>query len=226
MMKLLYAGLLVWILLSMVLAGCDVGTPAAATPAATGSDWGYTSKYLNTSYSGALSVMNQLVLGTMKLEGTANTVTPAQAKALLPLWQSFQGSALRDNAERSAVLAAIENAMTPVQLQAIAAMQLTGNDLQAWAQQQGLSFGPPGGGQGTPPAALATGQAGGSGVDPTARAAMRATAQAGGGFPGGGQGGGGFPGGQGTGGRPSAGQGTFGPMLNPLIELLTKRAAE
>ena len=52
------------------------------------------------------------------------------------------------------------------------------------------------------------------------REALRATMEAGGGFPRGG----GAPGG--AGGAPGAGRGGFGPMLNPLIELLTERAGE
>ncbi len=218
-MKRLYAGLLIWLLLAALLAGCEVGAPAAATPTITGA-WGYTSQYLKTSYPGALSVMNQLALGTLKLEGTANAVTAEQARTLLPLWQLFQGSALRDDAERRATLVAIEKAMTPAQLQAIAALQLTESDLQSWAQEQGLSFGLPGGESGTGPStdARATMQARFGTMTEAEREAMRATIQAGGGF----------PGGQGARGTRTAGSSgnawTGGALLRPLIALLTQRA--
>jgi hypothetical protein len=175
------------------------------------------------SYEGALPVTSQLMLGTMELEGTEHAVTSAQAKTLLPLWQAFQGNTLRDNAERSAVLAQIEKTMTPAQMEAIAAMQLTFSDMQAWAESQGVSLGFQGGGQGQGPStdARATMQAQFGNMTEAERAAMRATAQAGGGFPGGGQGGG-----QGGEGRRMGGAGMMGSMLEPLIELLTQRAAE
>ena len=48
------------------------------------------------------------MLGMLKLEGTEQAVTPDQAKALLPLWQAFQGGALQASAERNAVMAQIE----------------------------------------------------------------------------------------------------------------------
>ncbi|MBU0495563.1 MAG: hypothetical protein KKA73_19590 [Chloroflexi bacterium] len=227
-MKTRYVGLLIVLLLSVLLAGCDVRTTASPTPAVAGSDWGYTSAYLQTSYPEALPVVSQLTLGTLKLEGTGDTVTPAQAQALLPLWQSLQGNALRDNAERSAVLAAIEKGMTPAQLQAIAALQLTQTDLRSWMESQGLSFGPPGGTPepGASTDARATAQAQFGTMTEAEREAMRATAQAGGGFAGGGQRGGQGSGQWTGGGRPNAGGGVFGPMLDPLIELLTQRAAE
>jgi len=221
-MKLLYTGLLVWIFLAVLLAGCEVsgpGSPAAATD--TSAD--YASAYLSTTYPEALSVMNQLVLGTLKLEGTGDAVTQEQAQALLPLWQAFQGATLRDNAERNAALRAIEKAMTPAQLQAIAAMQLTQNDLQTWAQEQGVNLAPPGGdpGAGASTDARATAQAQLGAMTQAEREARRATAQAGGGLPGGRQGSG-----QGTGAGWVSGAGGIGPMLDPLIELLTQRAGE
>ncbi|MBU0495564.1 MAG: hypothetical protein KKA73_19595 [Chloroflexi bacterium] len=221
-MKTIYAGLLIWLLLALLLAGCDVSVPVS-TSAAADTNGDYVSAYLSTSYPEALSVMNQLVLGSLELEGTADAVTAAQAQALLPLWQAFQGSALRDNAERNAALAAIEKAMTPAQLQAIAVMQLTGTDLQTWAQEQGVSFGAPGGGQGTGPStdAQATAQARFGNMTEAERAAMRATAQAGGGFSGGQR-----TGGQGAGGTRtgSSSAGTSNALLNPLLALLTQRA--
>lgn len=222
-MKTRYVGLLLVLVLAVALTGCSELMPAAEpTPAAPGGGWGYDSAYLTMSYEGALPVTSQLMLGTMELEGTEHAVTPAQAKTLLPLWQAFQGNTLRDNAERSAVLAQIEKTMTPAQMEAIAAMQLTFSDMQTWAESQGISMSPPGGGQGGPSSdARATMQARFGNMTEAEREAMRATAQAGGGLPGGGQGGG-----QGGEGRRMGGAGMMGPMLEPLIELLTQRAAE
>ncbi|MCK4314435.1 MAG: hypothetical protein KAX24_01560 [Anaerolineae bacterium] len=222
-----------------VLAGCG-GEQTTPAPADTGSSGTYTSAVLDTSYPDALDVRSQLALGTIQLEEAENGVTPAQATALLPFWQALQGG-VTAQAEVDAVLAQIEGTMTSEQLAAVAAMQLTQDDLRAWAQSQGLGV-PPGGGPGQmgggqdlSPEERATRQAErGGGQEPSPematrraefesmseeeREALRATAQAGGGIPGGA---GGWAGaGSGAGGRQ------FIILLNPLIELLTERAAE
>jgi hypothetical protein len=215
------------LVLVVVLAGCSRGQ---ATPANTGSSESYTSAYLGTSYPDALPVNSQLALGMLQLEGTEHAVTPEQAKTLLPLWQALQGG-VTAQVEINAVMKQIEGTMIPEQLQAIAAMQLTQENLQAWMEEQGLQMtgGPgwEGGGQGPSPEALATRQAGfGGGEMPPEmatrraefgnmseedRAAMRATAEAGG-----------MPGR--PGGVSGAGDRQFIILLNPLIELLKTRA--
>jgi hypothetical protein len=172
---------------------------------------GYDSAALDTSYEGALPASTQLAVGTMQLEGTENAVTPVQAESLLPLWQAIQGGSLQSDAETNAVLKQIEGTMTAEQLAAIAALQLTFEDMGAWMQEQGLNFGPPQGAAGGQSAfgnmsdeeraaMRATRQAGGAGgfspggladMSEEDRAAMRATAEASGmTFPGGGAGGG------------------------------------
>ncbi|MBN1890408.1 MAG: hypothetical protein JW850_20610 [Thermoflexales bacterium] len=115
------------LLLVVMLAGCDKLTPA--TPAAA-TTTPYTSKTLDASHEGALSAAEQLSLGTLQLEGTDKAVTPEQAKTLLPLWQALQGTAVQTDAEQKAVYGQIEAAMTAAQLQAIAAMKLSQQDLQ------------------------------------------------------------------------------------------------
>ncbi|MDZ7296286.1 MAG: hypothetical protein ONB14_12805 [candidate division KSB1 bacterium] len=209
------------------LAGCSRGQ---AIPANTGSSQSYTSAYLNTSYPNALDVSSQLALGTIQLEDTENAVTPEQAKTLLPLWQALQGG-VTAQAEINAVLKQIEKTMTQEQLQAIAAMQLTQEDLQAWMQEQGLQM--PGGpgwaggglptpgamttrpawsGEGEMPPEMATRRAEFENMSEEERAAMRATAEASGGMPGR------------PGGVRGAGGGQLMILLNPLIELLKTRA--
>jgi hypothetical protein len=237
------------------LAGCGGNAPATtgqeedATPAAQAgaARGGYVSDALGTGYEGALPASSQLALGTFMLEGGANAVTASQARALLPLWQALQGSALRSETETNAVLKQIERTMTPEQLTEIAGMQLTGEDLANWARETGVDMGPP-------PEAMATFQAGGgppggqAGQMPSLsdeeRAAMRATRQAGGG--GFGQGGAGGPEGMANmsdeeraslrataeasgmtfGGRVGGGRGQANALAGPLVELLTRRAAE
>lgn len=229
-----------WFLVGMLLlaagalAGCGGGQ---ATTAGEGAET-YTSEVLVTDYEGALDASGQLALGTLKLEETGNAVTPAQAATLLPLWQALRGGVTAP-AEVNAVLAQIEGTMTPQQLLTIAEMQLTQEDLQAWMQENdirpggvfsGTMPGPQGtpGPRGTPPAGFGGGLPGSGTMSPematrraefenmsdAEREALRATMEAGGGIPGGR--GGGFRG----------GGGQFMIVLNPLIELLTQRAAE
>jgi hypothetical protein len=174
-------------------------------------------------------VSTQLVLGTIRLEETENAVTPEQAAALLPLWQALRGGVTAP-AEVNAVLKQIEGTMAQEQLAAIAAMQLTRQDLQAWMQQQGPGVGGgfPGADQdpdvratrqaefggGEMPPEMATRRAEFENMSDEEREALRATAQAGGGF----------SGGTGAGGRAGAGGRQFVFLLNPLIELLEARA--
>lgn len=219
-----------------LLAAC-VGNEPAQVANETGSD-AYTSEALDTSYPGALSAANQLMLGTLLLEETEHAVTPEQATALLPLWQALQGGGVTIQTEINAVLKQIEGEMTQEQLVAIAAMQLTQEDLRAWMEEQGMGpgFREPGGdmsdeereavratmeagggfpGGGEMPPEMATRRAEFENMTDEEREAARATMQAGGGFPGGGPGGT-----DGRGGR----QANF--LLKPLIGMLEERAGE
>ena len=148
------------IFLALLLASCG-GT---ADPVSTGDT--YASPNLPTDYEGALPVRNQLALGTLELSQTELEVTPEQAQVLLPVWQALRslqqiGSAAE--AETSALLAQIEAAVMPEQLQAIADMQLTFTGMQDWASANGIQMGTgggePGQGQGMSPEARATKQA-------------------------------------------------------------------
>ena len=234
---------LVLVLVVTALAGCggSQATPASE-PVSIGGSEAYASAVLDASYSGALDVGSQLALGTIRLEETENGVTPQQATALLPLWQALQGG-VTAQAEVNAVLKQVEGTMTQEQLEAVAAMQLTQEDLRAWMQEQGLGMGGgffsgaggdmseeereaarataqasgemPGERGGEMPPEMATRRAEMENMSDEEREEMRATMQAGGGMPGG-------PGG----GRGGAGRGQFIILLDPLIELLTQRAGE
>lgn len=225
--------ILVLVLPMALLAACASSDPTQVVEEAVSSS--YTSEILDTSYTGALSAANQLMLGTLLLEETEHAVTPEQATVLLPLWQALQGGGVTIQTEINAVLKQIEGEMAQEQLEAIAAMQLTQEDLRAWMEEQGMGF-PGAGGDMTDEereAARATRQASGGGPDSgemppematrwaefenmtdEEREAARATMQAGGGFPGGGGGQGG------SGGRRA----NF--LLRPLIEMLEERAGK
>ena len=138
-----------------------------ATPAATTTNQDtYTSSNLDTSYEGALSARNQLALGALQLDGTANAITAAQAKMLLTLWQALRGtmqSGASASAEVNALLGQIEGTLTADQLKAIKNMKLTQTAFQQWATANGITLGAgggqPGSGQGLSPEARATRQA-------------------------------------------------------------------
>jgi hypothetical protein len=150
-------------LMMVLLAACGgapTPEPVAAGPASA----------LSEDYTDALPVRNQLALGTLRLEDNpAVAINAEQAAKLLPLWQglnNLSGSGTGATAEINAMLAQIEGEMTQEQLQTIKAMQLTRADIQAVAQEWGVSSS-----EGGQPGA-------GSGLSDEERAARRATRQA------------------------------------------------
>lgn len=88
----------------------------------------------NTSGSSAqsLSQASQLLVGTIKLEGTKNAVDAQEAAALLPLWQAYRQlttSSTTAQAEMTAVVYQIQSTMSLDQIQAIKSMNLNRQDL-------------------------------------------------------------------------------------------------
>ena len=131
--------------LALTLAACGGSTstapaaPNTSVNAATPTPLSAT--YLKIDYADATSVRNQLALGTLKLEGTANAVTAEQAKALLPLWQAIvalSGTTTTAEEELTAVQNQIVAALQPAQLQAIGALQLTTTQLNAFYAEKGI----------------------------------------------------------------------------------------
>jgi len=146
------------ILSALLIASCG----ATAATSSTGDI--YTSANLPTDYENAMPVRNQLAIGTTKLDGTAQAVTPEQAKKLLPLYQALRGTTTSGGAsqeEISALLSQIESTMTADQLSAIRDIKLTFADMQTWATENGITLGSgePGSGMGLSPEAKATKQA-------------------------------------------------------------------
>ena len=141
----------------------------------------------------------KLALGTFKLEDTDYPIDAEQAQELLPLWKaarSLNESDTTATEEIDAIINQIEEAMTPEQLEAIDAMNLTFQDMATIAEEQGIELGF--GGGNLTPEMQAT------------REAMRASGQMPGGGSGGGSGGGfggGFGGDMPPGGFPEGGPG-------------------
>lgn len=181
--------------------------------------------------AGALPEATQLIIGTLKLEDTNQSVTAEQAAELLPLWQTMLVLSESDTAaqqETEALITQIQETMTAEQRQAITDMNLTREDMMSIMQEQGLALGGgPAGGQNTNPQGGGLGPGGfPDGAPPQ------------GGFPGGGPGGGGPGGGGGQGSdltpdqiataqasRQQGGGSLVPPILiNAVIEYLQEKA--
>jgi hypothetical protein len=94
--------------------------------------------------AGALPATTQLIIGTLKLDGTAQAVTAEQAAELLPLWQTMQVLSDSDTAaeqEKEALIAQIQETMTAAQMQAIAGLNLTREDMMSIMQAQAAAMG-------------------------------------------------------------------------------------
>ncbi len=197
------------ILLSLaVLAAACGGTPAPATPrpaapaaAASG---------LVDDYDDALSIRNQLALGTLRLEGTANAITAEQAASLLPLWQAHKtlsASTTTATEEVAAVQDQISAALEPAQISAIAGLRLTNAMLQAYYVEIGVTV------EKTPEPGVTPQSSSLKDLSPEQREAAKATAQALG-----------TPVGAGSGSATTSAKKDV--LLDNVIALLTDRAAE
>jgi hypothetical protein len=221
--------LFVAIALSVALAGCAKAEPTPAVEVESGG-----AGLGPGGPGGGLRGATGLALGTLKLEGTEHALTAAQAAELLPLWKMIQGGSLQGAAETEAVLKQIEGQMDEAQLAAIEEMGLTFRDIGPWMQEQGIEMPTRAAGQGGPGAFQNMTEEERNKLREEFQnmtPEQRATRMAEMGFErpeGGGQGGGpgGGPGGGSGRGQGFAGGGAGNLMIDPLIELLTARAAE
>ena len=129
-----------------------------------------------------MPLVDQILIGILKLDGTSNAITAKQASDLLPLWQVYKDLSTSSNAaqqEIDALVQQIQGVLTPAQMQAITDMKLTRQDMFATMQQLGIVTGRAPG-NGTPSASQ---NGGGNGF-------RTGGGGGGGGFPGGGPGGG------------------------------------
>jgi hypothetical protein len=89
-----------------------------------------------------LPLSSTLAIGTLKLEETDQGIVPDQAADLLPLWQVLNSLTNSDTAapeEINAVIEQIQEMMTPEQMAAIEAMELTGEDIMDTMHELGLT---------------------------------------------------------------------------------------
>jgi hypothetical protein len=143
----------------------------------------------------AMPVSMQLMMGTVKLDETDYAIDAQQASELLPLWKALRSLSESDTAaqaEVDALIAQIQETMTPEQMQAITDMGLTMQDFASVAETLGIEAAGFGGRFGD--------------ITPEMQATMEAMRSSGE-FPGSG---GGFGGGDFPGGGPGGGQGPAG----------------
>ena len=192
-----FVALIFALVLSLPLVGCSQAAPTS-TPG---------SSLLDESYTDALSARNQLLLGTVALEDTAQAISADQAKQLLPLWQGLlilTGSGTTAQEEIDALLKQIESTYSPAQLQAIGEMRLTRVELQTTLSELGIAV-TSGTGTGT-----GVGQGQGRNMSDADRAAREAARAAAGGTP--------------TGGMGSNGGGANTALLDYVINILTAKS--
>jgi hypothetical protein len=116
---------------SMLLAACGTSNKSTGNTA--------------TDTQGAMSLQEQLLVGTFKLEGTGLAVDQTQAATLLTLWQAYK-ELMSNNAtakeELDAVITQIQDSMTSDQLKAISDMKLTFTDVTSTMKDLGIEFTP------------------------------------------------------------------------------------
>ena len=188
----------------------------------------------SSSDGGDMSTITKLAIGTLKLEGTENAITPEQASDLLPLWQvylSLVDSDTAAQAEIDGLVDQISTTMTAAQNQAIDDMQLSQPDMMSVMQEMGISMG------NRPQSASDSEQSGNSGGFPGGGDGF--APPDGGGMPGGGMPSGDIPSGgnmptlsedqiataQASGGAPGMGSGVPTPLIEAVIEYLKKTAS-
>jgi hypothetical protein len=137
-------GAMAGFLLALGVTACvtDAAISANAPVAAANSSVPPGSVALSTDYDDALPLADQLLLGTVLLEGTSNAVDARTAARLLPLWQNAAQMERDPNASDQDIAARmdqIKSAMTPAQIQAIAAMRLTRAKLASTLRQMGAA---------------------------------------------------------------------------------------
>lgn len=136
--------MLVIVILSLALSACSgagAATPTSAPALGAAGSAAVLTAVLPDDYADALSARNQLALGTLRLAGTADAVTPEQAQMLAFLWQGFKALSADTTVaseELTAVQQEITAAMGAAQLNAIRGMRLTSADLNAFYEEQGL----------------------------------------------------------------------------------------
>ncbi len=106
-------------------------------------DSGLAGLYLNTDFEDATSVRNQLSYGILLLEETELSITPEQAKLLLPLYQAIvalTGDSTSSSEEINALQNQIVESLTLDQLNKIVELQITTTMLNNYYLENGVTM--------------------------------------------------------------------------------------
>lgn len=125
-------------------AGAPLQNPSAENPPSSGQAGGV----FKMDYENALPVALQLAVGTFMLDESEQPVSPEQAAELIPLWKAYKTLSNADTAsgvELEALLTQIQRVLSSDQLHAIAAMELTRENLIELSQARQIEMGGPGG---------------------------------------------------------------------------------
>ncbi len=122
---------LIALTLALALTACRAGAPTA-TPAANGA--------LPANMATARCPLSQLLVGTFRLEGQPQAVTAEQAPQLALLWRGYRALSQSDATalELQSLQKQLYEAMTAEQLEAIAGLRLTAQDMMALMAEQGV----------------------------------------------------------------------------------------
>jgi predicted small secreted protein len=127
------------LVVSLALTACGSGSTTSTTA---GTDAASASAGNAAPSQGTLSPVARNILGIFKLEGTDLAVDSTQAAMLLPLWQAYRSLLNSDTTapvELEALQTQIGEALTAEQQDAIAAMDLSPQDMFAVAQELGVT---------------------------------------------------------------------------------------
>jgi len=153
-------------LVALAISACAPAAPSSSVPTSAAAS------AIEITFTDAASLRSQLAYGIIKLKDTSNVVTTEQAKAMIPLWQAIialSGDETTAAEELTAVQDQITQALTPAQIQAVAAMKITNTELNTFYAQYGVVLPTPVPGVTKVP---------GSGKTEEEKAASRATAAA------------------------------------------------
>ena len=132
---------LILLVLIFALAACNGSNAAATAETTTGTTANGTP---NGDRQFTLPAEMKLMLGTVKLDETDYAVEAEQASQLLPLWKALRSLSESDTtaqAEIDALVAQIEESMTPEQTDTLESMNLTMEDMASVMETLGIENG-------------------------------------------------------------------------------------
>jgi hypothetical protein len=138
------------LILILALTACSAQQATPAAQDAQASQNGQGTGTGTGGFGGGNTIEFRIPYGLLKLEGSDNAITPAEAKVLLPLFQQIQslsssnsgGGTPTSPQDIQKVYAQIQQALTSDQLGSIQNMTMSQDDISALAQSLGVAYTP------------------------------------------------------------------------------------